>query len=152
MAGYLDLMGFKAISTMPDEYVDEVEVRYPGWIANQLDYWSRWIDTLLRKRYAAPFVAPYPVTILNWLERIVVAQVHLKRGVNANDEQVATIIEDSKSARAEVLAAANPENALAELPTIAGASTTGVTKGAPLGYSEISPYTWTQRQLDGLPE
>jgi hypothetical protein len=36
---------------MPDDDVDNLDVRFPGWIAQNLLDWSEWLDSRLRKRY-----------------------------------------------------------------------------------------------------
>ena len=66
---YLDINGFKLATIAPSEYVDFVETLTPGWTANRLLVNSGWLDSRLRKRYAAPFAAPYPDAVLDWLQR-----------------------------------------------------------------------------------
>ncbi len=44
--------------------------------------------------------------------------------------------------------AADSAEGLFELPLRADLETSGVSKGGPLGYTEASPYRWTDRQAD----
>lgn len=138
--GYLDLPGFRAETLMPGSDVDALDVRHPGWIAGQLESWSRQIDARLRKRYAVPFVAPYPIAVQGWLARIVTLRCYLKRGVDPNDAQFEVIKEDADNAVAEIKEAADAETGLYDLPLIEGSSASGISKGGPRSYSEASPY------------
>jgi hypothetical protein len=145
---YLTLAEFKNLTTMPDTDVDGVETKYPGWIANQLAYWSSWIDARLRKRYDAPFTAtPYPPAVQGWLERIVTVRVFIKRGVDPNDLQFAEIKATADSAFAEIKEAADSDVGLFDLPLLPS-NVSGIVMGSPRGYSEQSPYVWMDRQVD----
>lgn len=151
MAIYLDFDGFKGLTTMPEGFVEDVEKVSPGWVANQLDYWARWIDARLRKRYATPFAAyndtpPTPASIQGWLARIVTVRVWLKRGVDPDDLQYATVAADAEAAIAEVLEAANSDEGWFDIPTRTDADGSAVNRGNPRAYSEQSPYVWTTRQ------
>lgn len=140
MAAYLDLAGFKLASVAADESIDEVEARYPGFVEKQLALVSQWIDARLRKRYAAPFAAPYPLTVIDWLAAIVTYRAMRKRGIDATDAQAETYKEDHDTAKAEVLEAANSVEGLFELPLRADTTGSGVTAPEVLSYSEASPY------------
>lgn len=140
MASYLTLAEFKTRTLMPASSVDAIELVSAGWILIQLDEASAWIDSRLRKRYAAPFESPYPVAVLSWLTRIVTVRCFLKHGVPPTDEQFQAIQKDADDARAEVLEAANGDDGLFDLPLRSDTTSTGVSKGGPLGYSERSPY------------
>jgi len=149
MASYLDIAEFKLHSVMPDEDVDDLEHRYPGFIAKQLDDETTWINGRLKKRYAVPFAAPVPTIVLGWLAKIVTPAVYKKRGWNPSSEQDQDILKDAERAREEVKEAAESEEGLFELPLrqdLAGSS--GVQFGGPLGYAEADPYTWTDRQVE----
>jgi hypothetical protein len=137
---YLDVAAFKNESTMPDEFVDDLEGQYPGFLGAQLESRSRWLDARLRKRYAVPFVAPYPATLRDWLARIVTVRAWHKRGVDPSDQQYADAREDAAAAVEEVLEAANSEAGLFDLPVDDAADASAISKGAPLAYSEQSPY------------
>lgn len=145
---YLDLAGFRALTIMPGEDVDALELRYPGWIAAQLLQESAWLDSRLTKRYASPFASPYPTALLGWLTKLVTVRAYFKRGVDPLDAQYATAKEDADSVKTETLEAANSDIALFELPVKANNDASGVVKGGPFGYSEQSPYAWTDRQVE----
>jgi hypothetical protein len=150
MASYLTVEQFKLMSLMPSRYADELEIEQPGWVLQQLDSKSRWIDARLRKRYAAPFEAPVPEIVLDWLQRIVTARCYLKKGIDPTDKESASIFDDAETAETEVQQAADSVAGLFDLPLRADLpASTGIVKGGPIVYSEASPYTWTtlQREL-----
>lgn len=146
MPAYLDLAGFKARTLMPAADVDELEATAPGWILVQLEDGSDRIEAPLRKRYDTPFSSPYPKVLLRWLASIVTLRCYLKRGVDPLDRQFEAIQKDHDTALEELEKAANSETGLFELPLRADTSASGVSKGGPYGYSEQSPYAWTDRQ------
>lgn len=147
---FLDLAGFRARTIMPSPDVDQLEAQEPGWILLQLIDRSDFIVARLTRRYG-PWVAPYPFTVLRWLEALVTADVYLKRGGNPSDAQFLNLTETRPAkAEAEILAAANSETGLTELPIRSDSTASGVTKGGPLVYSEASPYTWTDVQAEAV--
>jgi hypothetical protein len=148
MTGYLDLAGLKARTLAPASYVDEIEAAESGWIDEQLEIWSRWIDAQLRKRYVTPFTNTIPDAILVWLAAIMDPKIYLKRGVDAGDQQFTEIVNLANKAIAEIHEAADAKDGLFDLPLHEGATADGISKGAPLGYTEHSPYTWSPLQRD----
>lgn len=146
MPPYLDIDGFRDLTTMPSAAVDELEIVAPGFLEKQLEAWSAWLDSRLSKRYAAPFSAPYPIAVRMWLARIVTPRAFQRRGVDATDEQYIDIRDDAKAAEAEVLEAANSETGLFDLPLRADTSASGISKGGPFVYSEQSPYVGFDEQ------
>ncbi len=143
---YLTLADFRALSLMPASDVDELEARAPGFIARQCEVASADIDARLRKRYEAPFAAPYPVKVQAWCARLVTRVAYLKRGVDPTDPQFAAYVADSDAANAEIKEAADAELGLFDLPLRQDTTATGLRAPAPLGYSERSPYVWTDVQ------
>lgn len=146
MPAYLDLAGFKGLSTMPSTDVDGVETLYPGFVDAQLGHASRRIDGRLRKRYAAPFGAPVPETVKLWLAQIVTVPVMLKRGIDPNDAQFEEIKALATQAYDEIKEAADGELGLWDLPLNENTTASGISKGGPLGYSEQSPYVAFDQQ------
>ena len=144
MAAFLDLAGFKALTVIPGEDVDEVETRYPGWIAGQLGIESARMDGKLRKRYALE--SPYPLIVTAWLTRIVTPLVYFKRGVDPTDEQYTDMSADARQAREEITEAANSVDGLFDLPLIEAATQTGIAKGYPQAYTEAGPYVFLDQQ------
>lgn len=148
VAAYLTVEEFKDLSVMPASDIDALETVALGWLDKQLTYWSAWIDSRLRKRYAAPFAVPVPIAVQGWLARIVTVKAYLRRGVNSNDEQFQEIKLDHDNAMAEIKEAADSENGLFDLPLREDTTSTGVSKGGPLSYSEQSPYVAFDLQRD----
>lgn len=152
MAIYLDYDGFRDLTMIPQVFIDEVEATAPGWIEGQLEYWARWIDSRLRKRYNTPFAAyndspPTPVAIQGWLSRIVTLKVLTKRGVDPNDLQIEVLRDDHNAAIAEITEAADSEIGLFDLPTRTSEDGTEINRGGPQSYSEQSPYVHTDGQI-----
>ncbi len=145
---YLDLTSFKALTIMPAADVDGIESVAPGWILGQLTYWSGWLDSRLRKRYAAPFALPYPEAVTGWLARIVTVRAYLKRGVDQTDEQFLSIKEDAAEAMEEIKEAADSVVGLFDLPLREDTTASGISRGGPFAYTEASPYVWTDVQAD----
>ena len=148
---YLDYDGFRALTTLPDQFVCEVEDVAPGWVEGQLEYWARWIDSRLRKRYATPFAAfnatpPTPPAVQGWLSRIVTVRVWIKRGVDPNDLQFGMINDDAIAAMAEVQEAADSVEGKFDLPLRTDQDGSAINRGNPRSYSEASPYVWTDVQ------
>lgn len=154
MSQYLTLETFRDLSLLPPSYVDVIEQMHPGWIGRQLTRWSAWIDARLSKRYAVPFDAASPPMIVEeWLNRIVTHRCYLKRGVDPTDAQVEDIKADAEAARIEINEAADKDDNRFELPFRADLpGSVGVVKGAPLAYSEQSPYTASELQRDAAGE
>lgn len=145
---YLDKAAFAILTVMPAESVDAIEMVAPGWIDGQLTYWSGWIDSRLRKRYAAPFSAPYPEAVTGWLARIVTVRCFLRRGVDPTDLQFEEIKADADRAMEEIKEAADSNEGLFDLPLRADTTASGISRGGPFGYSEQSPYVWTDGQAE----
>ncbi len=149
MNSYLDVAAFRVRTVMPDEDVDTVEARYPGFILARLREETAWINGRLIKRYAVPFAAPVPEIVLGWLTKMVTPSVYIKRGWNGTSEQDQEILTAEKTAREEVKEAANSEEGLFELPLRQDRpDVSAVSAGGPLGYSEPNPYVWTDRQAE----
>lgn len=147
MSTYLTLADFRALSLMPSNDVDELEARAPGFILAQCEVASADIDARLRKRYAAPFEAPYPVKVKAWCARLVTRVAYMKRGVDPTDPQFSAYVADAETAMAEIKEAADAKDGLFDLPLRADTTSTGLRAPAPLGYTEASPYVWTDAQV-----
>lgn len=145
---YLTLAAFKLLSVIPPEYLDEIETDQAGWTDAQLQRWSDWIDSRLAKRYAAPFGSPYPGAVTGWLNDLVTYEAYLKRGIDPTDKQTSEIIGRKKDAMIEIKEAADAKDGLFDLPLRSNTSESGISKGAPLGYSEASPYHGFDLQRD----
>jgi hypothetical protein len=146
VAAYLDVDGFKLLSTMPATDIVELEAAASGWLDKRLEFRSREIDARLGKRYGTPFVAPYPIAVQGWLAAIVTRDAFLRRGVDPTDQQFAEIKAAADQAYADLKEAADGDGGLWELPLRNDTSANGVTRGGPRAYSEQSPYVWTTQQ------
>lgn len=147
MAAYLTLAQWRLKTQMPASAVDALEAEASGYIDEQLEDESRWIDARLAKRYAVPFVVPVPTAVTRWLARIVTESAYLRRGYNPDDQQAARFKELADEARAEIKEAADSEKGLFELPLREDTTAGGISKGAPMGYSEASPFVFMDRQV-----
>lgn len=146
----LSVSGFKARSIMPSADVDALETQEPGFLDAQLSMVTDRINSQLRKRYAVPFESPVPEIFLGWLTAIVTPLAYRKRGWNPSDEQSQAIEQDRKDALAEVQLAADSEIGLFDLPLRETTGESGISRGGPLGYSEASPYDWTDVQAEAI--
>jgi hypothetical protein len=145
MAAYLTIAELKLRTVMPPEFLDALEGLQPGWIDAQLEQMSRWIDSRLMKRYAVPFIVPYPEVVLGWLARLVAYEAWQRRGWDPQDPQAVQIQRSAEQARDDVKEAADAVQGLYDLPTIEGKST--ITKPRTFGYTEQSPYVWLDAQV-----
>lgn len=147
MPAYLTLAEFQLKTLLPANVVADIEAATPGWTAAQLELVSARMDARLAKRYAVPFAAPLPMVLGEWLAAVVSYRAYLKRGVSALDEQFQEYKAQHDGALKELEEAANSESGLWDLP-LRGTADTAIAKGFPRGYSEQSPYVWTDVQAD----
>lgn len=146
MASYLTVDRFKLCSVIPSSYIDLIETGSPGWTLAQLDLASAWLDARLSKRYAVPFAAPVPPAVEGWVTKIVTLAAYIKRGFDPTDPQGQMYVNDRDVALSEVKEAADAENGLFDLPLRADTTASGISKAGPRGYSEQSPYSFTDTQ------
>lgn len=159
MSRYLSLEKFTELTIMPSTDVSELEALDSGWIQRRIDRVGAWLDARLAKRYAVPFGgdpagseqvrANVPLIVEDWVAYLVTLEAYAKRGFNPSSEMdEEAIVQPAKTAKAEIAEAANSETGLFELPLASTTSETGVSRGDPLGYTEASPYVWTDVQVD----
>lgn len=86
-----------------------------------------------------------PEAVLGWMVALVTVDLYLKRGVNPQDPVIEMYRGAADKALAELKEAADSKDGLFDLPT-ADDGDSAVTTGGPLGYTETSPYEWTDKQ------
>lgn len=139
--GYITVERFKDLTTLPAEYVDELEVLRAGWLAAQIDAESAWIDARLGKRYATPFdpISP-PVMVERWVAWLVTMNAWSRRGYDPNTADIQPTLDGFKQAKEEIKEAADAVDGLFELPLRSDTTAQGISRGGPRTYSEASPY------------
>lgn len=140
-----DVIDFRTRTVMPDSSVDELWSRRSGYLEAAIAGAYADINARLRKRYATPF-AVKPEAVVRWMTRIVTPEAYRARGIDDADDQIETIDKDRERAYEEIKEAANAVDGLYDLPVDPLLDATAISKGGPQGYSEASPYTWTDVQ------
>lgn len=90
--------------------------------------------------YAA--ATPVPEIVLGWLVSMVTYDCYRKRGANPQDPAIVQVVSDLDITMAELKEASDGKDGLFDLPSSEDTDS-AVTTGGPLGYSEASPYVWT---------
>lgn len=148
MSSPVSVAQFMVRTIMPQDDVTQLESSEPGFVQACLD--DNWdlITSRLRKRYdVAKMQADPPRVALKWLVKLTTRDCYDKRGNNPSslsDEKA--IYGAAERAELDLKEAADSQTGLYDLPLLASSSSSGVTKGGPLGYTETSPYVWTSRQ------
>ena len=152
MTAALTVAEFKLRTSMPTNYVDELAA------TEGEDFWPKqimqaqeWIDARLAKRYALPFLAPVPGIYLGWITVLATLAGYIRRGFDPTAKQNELFVTAVTDAKKEIAEAADSSVGLFELPLRADKpGTSGVVAGGPLGYSEQSPWDWTDRQIEAV--
>lgn len=149
MSQYTSIDDVKQLGSMPAEDIDELEALYPDITDRTATAVSGLFDARLRKRYAVPFRTPYPTSLQMAVAAWVAYRLWLKRGFNPSTAHGSAIERDYEDAKEWLREAADSQNGLVELPLREEELGPGaVSAGGPLGYSEASPYDWTDRQIE----
>lgn len=147
--GYMTVAEFRVRTIMPQAEVDVLESREPDFLQTTLNDCSEWVNARLQKRYATPFVAPYPAIVLMWVVRLATPIAYGKLGWQPSSESdAAAVLSPATEAKAEIKEAADSKEGLFELPLRQDTTATGVSRGAPICYTETSPYVWADIQLE----
>ncbi len=150
MASPLTLAGWTGRTIMPVDDVTDLQAREPGFLQKRLDGRWSWTMARLAKRYDVKAMQDNPPEIVFiWLTALVTFDAYSKRGFNPSSESdKAAILDAYTEAKAEIREAADSKDGLFDLPLLAAnsPSTSGVSRSGPLGYSETSPYVWTDSQ------
>lgn len=132
--------------------VDRVEARFPGITAARLATAHARLNARLQKRYRLPFLTPVPECLV-WWEAVVVSYELLTdlRGLNPESGQGPRLEQAYQEAKEWLTAAVDSEHGDVELRSAeAPLGAAAVNAGGPLGYSELSPYTWSDVQIEAL--
>jgi hypothetical protein len=149
MAIYASIQDVKDYGSMPAEDIDQLESQYSGLTLKLSEAISSLFDAKLAKRYATPFVEPYPYAIILNVARQVAWRLWLKRGFNPKGEMDASIRQDFEDSEAWLREASNSQTGMIELPARQDqAQANGVVRAGPQFYSERSPYVWADNQRD----
>lgn len=143
---YLTTSEFKDICAIAPSDIDQLETKYPGFTQKTLDLVSSKVDARLRKRYAAPFAAPYPECIQDWVARISCIPILLRIGIVPTDEQFVALKDDAELAKKELSEAADGNAGLWDLPLRQDTTTTGLSQDTPLMLTSAGPYAWIDDQ------
>lgn len=148
---YVDIAYVKLVGSMPPADVDAVDGLFAGKFVAIATAISAMFEARLHKRYATPFEQPYPEALRWHVAQCVVAEMWRARGYNPGHPLDQTIEDRRKEALEWVKEAADSKDGLVELPKRADeAGTSAVNRGGPLGYSEASPWAWTDVQKETL--
>ncbi len=85
---------------------------------------------------------PVPGAILSWLSRMMTVDCYMRRGANAQDPGIQMYLDEKTRCLEQLEKAANGKDGLLDLPMSEDLDS-AVTTGGVLGYSESSPYVWT---------
>ena len=89
---------------------------------------------------------PVPETVLGWLVNLVTLELYKKRGADPQDPMIKLVVEACNQSLAEIKEAAESKEGLFDLP-VSDDLDSAVTTGGPLGYTETSPYRWTDIEV-----
>lgn len=127
-------------SRLPINVLDRAAVTDSSvdWIAEQLAIESSYIDSRLRKKYAVPFIAPFPRVVIGWLVALVDRLVALRVGYNPTNTDGEEYKALAEAAIAELEEAAKSADGLYDLPilvtdllpAVSGTTEAGALEGA----------------------
>lgn len=131
---------------MPSADIAELDVAEAGFIAARIAVRTSEMHSRLGKRYMRPFPSPVLEVVKGWLGALVTPDMYRKRGVNSQDTTLELLEKDADTARAQMKEAADAVDGLFDLPLADTGDATAIAKGAPMSYSEQSPWAWTDTQ------
>ncbi len=143
-----DVTAFRLRSDMPGDDVDLLEEREAGYLDATIAGVRADIYARLRKRYDTNFTQGVPEIVWRWLTKIATPDAYRKRGANPSDATIALLEADRTRAYEQIKEAADSVTGLYDLPLLDTADGSAISKGGPLGYSEASPYAWTDSQAE----
>lgn len=152
-----DVLAFRTRTFMPDEDVDELWAERTGYLEALSAGAKADVEARLKKRYVVPFddvgvvggPNPLPEIVVRWMTRIMTPEAYRARGYDPQDSTLDSAEKDRERAYEEIKEAADAKDGLYDLPLRTDSASAGII-GVPLGYSEPSPYDWTDKQIDAL--
>lgn len=152
MSNYVTMQDVKDLGSMAPEDVDALEALYPGIVVRIATAVSGLFDARLAKRYAAPFIEPFPNALVFNVSRMVAWRLWIRRGFNPSSPIDTLLEKENLDAEAWLKEAADGDKGLVELPArqATPGEATAVNVGGPLGYSEPSPYQWLDVQREAV--
>jgi hypothetical protein len=150
MSCYVTVQDVQDLGILLQEDIDFLEQRYPGIVLRIATKVSGYFDGRLAKRYGVPFVAPFDDGLVDAVAAVVAYRLLVKRGGKPDGTKVAAAERAHDAAMAWIVEAADSKDGLVELLRTQSTprGETSINKGGPLGYSEASPYTATDRQSE----
>ena len=142
---YLTVERFNDLSVLAEERVQELCTRRPAFLDTQFDVALRSIEDRLRHKYVVPFPPAHP-TIEGWIVSIVQPKAALKVGIDPGDPGYVEMVRLSTEVNLELTDASDMQSSRWNLPRIPAQDASAIAKGEPFGYSEASPYDWTDGQ------
>lgn|SRR5512133_900986 len=142
---YLTTERFCDLTVLAEERIQELFVRRPRFLETHCDMALRNIEDRLRHKYAIPFPPSHP-TIEGWIVSIVQPKAALKVGIDPGDPGYVEMVRLSTEVNLELTDASDMQSSRWNLPRISAQDPSAIAKGEPFGYSEASPYDWTDRQ------
>ena len=149
---YATLQQVRRLGVMRPSDIDRIEAQEPGITLERAEAVTSVLNSKLMKRYRLPFMQPYPLSLAKYVAVVVSYELLTDvRGLNPESDQKDAAEKALAKVEAWLTAAVDPEGGDVELRAAeAGLGPSAVSAGGPYGYSEASPYTWTDAQVDAI--
>lgn len=133
-------------TTIALDNLDFLIATYPGHAERRIAINESRLNARLSKRYAVPFGDPAPEIYIGWVVALTDLDLKLKLGFDPSAQQDALTADAAKAALEDVKEAADSNEGLFDLPLRQDAQgASGITRGGPRAYSDVSPYAWMDR-------
>jgi len=149
MAALVTFARFRQLTLLPSSRVDELERVSPGFVDGHLELRSRALEDRLRHKYAIPLPTGH-ATIDGWIVAEVQRFAAVKIGIDPSDLLFEEIRAAAELAEEQIKDASDPKSERWNIPLVTARDGSAIAKNAPLGYSEASPWAWTDEQLEAL--
>lgn len=146
---YLSLDVYRDLSVLDSDRIDELHARRPTFFDRNFWSVSRQIEDRLRHKYAVPFPLDH-ATIQAWITAIVDLPASARIGVAPTDDLFATVMARATAVEAQLVTASDLQSATVNLPLKDATDPSAISKGAPFGYAEASPYDCLDVQYEAV--